>query len=137
MQRTTRRNWIAGAALAASILVAGGAFAVRHALERPVSVVCDQEEEPDPTGDFVMKFDVTNTGRLPVAKLEFRIADTSLDGSPAGEFSHFTLSGTIAPGATAERTEEVPEPPHYRTLKFSQIDCTLDRVVFSDGSTWP
>jgi hypothetical protein len=56
---------------------------------------------------------------------------------PRGEFSHYTLSGSFAPGATATRPEEVPEPPHDRTLKFSKIDCTLDRVVFADGSAWP
>jgi hypothetical protein len=136
MDRIRRRTWALDA-LAAVCLIAVVGPVASHALLRPVTVVCNQQEEPDPHGNFVMQFVLTNTSDAPIAKLDFRLADTYLDGSPLGEFSHYTFEGTVAPGATVTRSDDVPEPPHYRTLKFSKIDCTLDRVVFNDGSSWP
>lgn len=136
MERVRRRPWGLDLLAAASLLAVVGPIAA-HALERPVAIVCRQEEEPDATGDFVMQFVVTNTSGAPITKLDLRLADTDLNGSPIGEFSRYTLAGTFAPGKTTTRTEEVPQPPHYRNLKFSQIDCTLDRVVFADGSAQP
>jgi hypothetical protein len=135
MDRIRRRPCVLDVLAAISLLTAGPIAC--HSLNRPVTVVCNQQEEPDPTGNFVMQFVVKNTGSRPIAKLDFRLADTYLDGSPLGEFSHYTFAGSVAPGATVTRSDEVPEPPHYRTLKFSKIDCTLDRVVFADGSAWP
>jgi hypothetical protein len=136
MERIRRRTWALDLLAAASLIAVLGPIGA-HALERPVTVVCNQQEEPDPTGNFVMQFVVTNTSSAPIARLDVRLADTNLGGSPLGEFSHYAFSGTIAPGATLTRSDEVPEPPNYHTLKFSKIDCTLDRVVFADGSTWP
>ena len=136
MERFVRRMWALDVLAVLCLIAVIGPIA-QHALFRPVTAVCNQQEEPDPYGNFVMQFVLTNTSSEPVAKLDFRLADTYLDGSPLGEFSHYTFSGAIAPGATLTRSDEVPQPPHYRTLKFSKIDCTLDRVVFSDGSVWP
>jgi hypothetical protein len=136
MEPIRRRSWALDLLAAASLIAVVVPIAA-HAFEPPVTIVCNQQEEPDSTGNFVMQFVVTNRSDLPVSKLELRLADTYLDGSPLGEFSRYTLAGNFAPGATATRTEEVPQPPNYKNLKFSKIDCTLDRVVFADASTLP
>jgi hypothetical protein len=137
MDTKRRRGWAIGGLLFAAAIVATSGWYAWHRFVPPVNVGCNQQEEPDSTGNFAMQFTVKNASRSTIAKLDFRLADTYLDGSPMGEFSHYTLSGNFAPGTTSTRDEDVPQPPHYKNLKFSQIDCTLDRVVFADGSVWP
>jgi hypothetical protein len=132
-----RRGWVLGTVLIAAALIAITGSIVWQRVVPPASVVCDQIEEPDSKGNFAMQFAVKNAGRSTIAKLDFSLADTTLDGSPMGEASHYTLAANVAPGGTVTRTEEVPQPPHYKNLKFSQIACTLERVTFSDGSAWP
>lgn len=127
----------AGGFVLAAALLAAAATGCSILHPNPVSVDCNELEEPN-NGVFPMIFTVANAGRVAATKLEFDVHDTGLQGEPEGESSHYTLAGPFPPGATVKpMKEDVPQPPHFVWLRFSKLDCTLERVTFADGSTWP
>jgi hypothetical protein len=103
-----------------------------------VDVSCDQLENPGMgSTTFAMSFTVNVGGRAAATALVFEIRDSDLKDQPIGQASTYTLIGPFPPGSQIKVVKgDVPEPPHWRPLKFSKLDCTLRHVTFEDGTHW-
>ena len=114
----------------ARALAAIGSLLILSACAPQVEVSCDQLEVPV-EGKFAMGFTVTNRGRATATELDLEIHDTGLQGEPMGPNARYALTGHFAPGTTPKLwREDVPAPPNFRMLKFSKLDCTLERVRY-------
>ena len=142
-QPWARVLWIAsGVVLAAAVLAIvtylGAPVTVGAATPTPVMADCDMIELPDEHDDAYVRFTLINAVDVDVTAVKLRIYDQGwIPGDMVGRPAHVTLHWRIPAKGTITRADTVKGPPHYHNGKFDQAGCTVEGVVFEDGSTWP